>query len=604
MIWHEDRSRVLAEIDKQVLKSDFDACQYRVEKKDGSLCWIYDVGYLHRDENGGEYYVILMDMTEQKKMEEENRRLTARLETVINSIPGAICLYHWDGEHLKALQVSSQLEEILGVDAKKALETDGAKMLSPVHPDDLLHARTETRKVLLEGKPMDTVFRVFHQVRGEYFWLRMQAVAKPQEDGTVLIYALYTDITESYRLRCELQEQRDMLAAAMEHSGMYSWIYEFPTKRIYWNQKTGEQQEQSETADHLPTEALKNAEIDAESAKKYQEMLETLRHNGTRAEADLKCLRSDTGEQRWKRIMYTVISRDANGLAERAIGTSLDVTEQKVAEQKYAEEAAYLNALSTSLVASYRINLNTGAVEEAHSSLHIVENAREMRFNDETFRALCARLIPLEKEREACYAAFRPAQLMRDYERGKAEKTLEYPAKLPGKHTCWLTLRAKVMRKPSTGELIVFFSFWNVNRQKLLQQVVEVLTKTEFEHILLVDAETGEAEIVRSEDGDDSVFAAQEKPTDSAEGLETYLRTVCVPEDVDRVMQETALPRVRKALERADLYSVHYPVHTKTGARMEKRVDYCYLDDEKTTILCVVQKGEPLEEQDRSEETS
>lgn len=84
MVWHEDRTRVLGEIDEQIQHSNYDSCTYRIEKADGSLCWVYDVGHLHRDENGGEYYVILSDITSQRKAEMENKRLLERLLTVVD----------------------------------------------------------------------------------------------------------------------------------------------------------------------------------------------------------------------------------------------------------------------------------------------------------------------------------------------------------------------------------------------------------------------------------------------------------------------------------------------------------------------------------------
>ncbi len=80
LVWHEDRERVLHEIDEQIAQSYDDTCEYRIEKKDGTLCWVYDIGHLHADENGGEFYVIFTDATQQKKLEQENRQLRAALQ--------------------------------------------------------------------------------------------------------------------------------------------------------------------------------------------------------------------------------------------------------------------------------------------------------------------------------------------------------------------------------------------------------------------------------------------------------------------------------------------------------------------------------------------
>ena len=64
MVWHEDRERVQREIAEQIAKGDTDECDYRIEKADGELCWVHDVGRLVYDENGKAwFYVTIVDIT-------------------------------------------------------------------------------------------------------------------------------------------------------------------------------------------------------------------------------------------------------------------------------------------------------------------------------------------------------------------------------------------------------------------------------------------------------------------------------------------------------------------------------------------------------------
>jgi PAS domain S-box-containing protein len=52
MVFPEDRRRVLAEIDEQIRHGSFDTCEYRIERKDGSIVWVHDEGHIVTDENG------------------------------------------------------------------------------------------------------------------------------------------------------------------------------------------------------------------------------------------------------------------------------------------------------------------------------------------------------------------------------------------------------------------------------------------------------------------------------------------------------------------------------------------------------------------------
>ena len=216
MIWHEDRQRVLDEIDEQIAVSDYDACEYRVEKQDGQLCWLYDVGHYREDKTGAEYYVILLDRTDQKLAEQENLRLVDRLQTTIDNAPGALCLYRWDGCELKTLQFSRQFEQIVGGDERTVSESTRLLQADYVHPDDLPVLKLAIAQMLQDEKSMDCVFRVFHVVRTCYFWLRMQTTVKRQADGTLLVYALYTNMDELHQLRNRLGASGDRVALAIE----------------------------------------------------------------------------------------------------------------------------------------------------------------------------------------------------------------------------------------------------------------------------------------------------------------------------------------------------------------------------------------------------
>ncbi|MFA6948670.1 MAG: diguanylate cyclase, partial [Eubacteriales bacterium] len=71
MVWHEDRKRVIDEINAQIAHGDTDYTEYRIEKSDGTLIWARDDGHIVTSEDGTQrFYVAISDITEQKKMEQ------------------------------------------------------------------------------------------------------------------------------------------------------------------------------------------------------------------------------------------------------------------------------------------------------------------------------------------------------------------------------------------------------------------------------------------------------------------------------------------------------------------------------------------------------
>ncbi|MDD3253080.1 MAG: diguanylate cyclase [Lachnospiraceae bacterium] len=82
LVWHEDRDRVEREIADQIAVSDTDECEYRIEKANGALCWVHDVGHLVRSENGKAwFYVTIVDITarQQHQAELENHQEMIRI---------------------------------------------------------------------------------------------------------------------------------------------------------------------------------------------------------------------------------------------------------------------------------------------------------------------------------------------------------------------------------------------------------------------------------------------------------------------------------------------------------------------------------------------
>lgn len=74
-----DRERVLAALQKQV-GGEYTDEEYRVERPDGSICWVRDRAFPIKDESGKVYRVagIAENITERKQAEEEREQLLAR----------------------------------------------------------------------------------------------------------------------------------------------------------------------------------------------------------------------------------------------------------------------------------------------------------------------------------------------------------------------------------------------------------------------------------------------------------------------------------------------------------------------------------------------
>lgn len=83
MVHPEDLSHVKSSISQQIHEDGrkFDQVEYRIIRKDGSICWVDDFGRLLQTKDYGNVFcVFIQDITEKKRMQEESRRMELALE--------------------------------------------------------------------------------------------------------------------------------------------------------------------------------------------------------------------------------------------------------------------------------------------------------------------------------------------------------------------------------------------------------------------------------------------------------------------------------------------------------------------------------------------
>ena len=92
MVYKADRVRVLREIDEQIRRGPFDRCEYRIEKKDGSLVWVHDEGHIVADPCGKRwFYVVIVDITETVLAQEREReKFRSSMQALLAANPEAV----------------------------------------------------------------------------------------------------------------------------------------------------------------------------------------------------------------------------------------------------------------------------------------------------------------------------------------------------------------------------------------------------------------------------------------------------------------------------------------------------------------------------------
>lgn len=139
------------------------------------------------------------------KIAEYNKK---SLESLFDNVPGGIVLYEWDGKQLKVLHMSKYYKELYGYSMLN--DSDSPDFLR-LHPDDVADYKQAILKALTETHHIEYVFRVWDQKREQYGWTQINAVSEIQEDGTSLVFAMYSDITMQKELELLSEKRQQMI---------------------------------------------------------------------------------------------------------------------------------------------------------------------------------------------------------------------------------------------------------------------------------------------------------------------------------------------------------------------------------------------------------
>ncbi|WP_458862867.1 PAS domain-containing hybrid sensor histidine kinase/response regulator [Acidaminobacterium chupaoyuni] len=92
MVYKEDRRRVLEEVNEQIRRGPFDRCEYRIERKDGSLIWVHDEGHIVTDADGKRwFYVVIVDITATvEAQQQERKKFRGAMQSLLAANPQAV----------------------------------------------------------------------------------------------------------------------------------------------------------------------------------------------------------------------------------------------------------------------------------------------------------------------------------------------------------------------------------------------------------------------------------------------------------------------------------------------------------------------------------
>jgi PAS domain S-box-containing protein len=604
MVFPEDRRRVLAEIDEQIRHGSFDTCEYRIERKDGSIVWVHDEGHIVTDENGKRwFYVVIVDITDsidaKEKLIVRNRELETAirdLQTTVDKIPGGIRVFKRSADGIVCVNANQYYADMLGIPKAELIGESFGANEARIHPDDVDRHRREMASCFDGGSQTEGTYRFFSARTGEYRWYHLEATSEGQADGSVLAYFHYTDVDDLKRAEADVQTGRQQYELAVKGAHLAVWEYDIASRRL--SVPEGENSGYalarygfaSNVIENVPECMLPMGLTDADR-ENFLQLYREIRAGREYATADIWFRRESGGEPRCDRITYYVV-RDGAGRPVRAYGVGSDVTAEKQGQLRFEQSIQSILNANPEALCTFQLNLTKNRCLEGHGASPDILHALQADTADGLFQNGLA-LVPFPEDRERFGALFNRPQLEQAFAAGSASLYLDYRRSIGGCKPFWVRTYISLLKNPGTDDLEGVIYSLDISREKQRSEIFNIITNQELDYVALLHASAGQIEFLnlnsRLNPKYQQAFGRPGELHDFDAVRRFTVQTWIDPLDRAAYLRASPVEEVRRELDRSGHceFSVrgHYLDHPER--MMCRKIQHYYLGDDRDTILII-----------------
>lgn len=153
----------------------------------------------------------IQDVTEEKREEEHAGALKRELQETFKSLPCGLCVYRFDGVNIKPLFHNPAFYGIMGYSKEHIDSVEQTTDFLGVHPEDVAALKEKISEAIRNNGFFQHIYRLWNDAEREYRFLRLDGAVKLQEDGTKLLYGVYTDVSDRILLEKKLTKANERM---------------------------------------------------------------------------------------------------------------------------------------------------------------------------------------------------------------------------------------------------------------------------------------------------------------------------------------------------------------------------------------------------------
>lgn len=258
--------------------------------------------------------------------------------------------------------------------------------------------------------------------------------------------------------------------------------------------------------------------------------------------------------------------------------------EHEQLRRKYQEEVLYREkAIADDIIASCRINLSQGCVEEMRVGTQDgYENTYRYMVDLLPRTAAFTNKVWMEEEQDRRMSR---SALLNYYMHGRRSASEEYMAELKDGRHVWLRTEVKLVQRPETAEIIAFTYCKNITREKVLTNILECIMSFDYDEIFTVDSLNGQISLVTT---GRYVMDEQMREGYYEEEIKNLIKRADTKADAECLKKELKLEHILRILDVEPVYIKEVSLRSKNGKARLKQLRFNYLNETLGTLLFTI----------------
>lgn len=392
------------------------------------------------------------------------------------------------------------------------------------------------------------------------------------------------DNSKRRRLLKELKKQEEMLQendlvlrAAVEKAQMDIWQY-FPNQHKAVHSVGTLVEGTSQVIEDFPMTWVRMGIVREEEGQRYLQFHALIDSGDFSQVCDIRNGQSEA--LKWERIHYIPVW-DKNGKLVKAIGTKVDITEQKEVEQRFEEENARRKALEKDVLSISCFNLTKMKLLESHSGYFDSMPDGEDPGMDGYLEFLSRQVTDRDKI-SRLKEIYSVPELKKAYAEGKRRFSVFYPRKDKNGKLRWVETLASMIEQPVTGDILVYLYTYDRTEEKKKEEILASVIEADVDFICSIDTVRRKFSVLRYDKG---LQGKTPDDMDVGDSLKLFISRYVLPQDKERCVREMDYDLICRQLELNPFYQVLFRMRDEKGVLRRKSAKFYYLDEHRDIII-------------------